>query len=333
MSCPPGRPSARTREVGACDQRGIVYSQRCGQLAVARPERGKRILAEGNDRHAEGLEHLKRCGKVQNRLRARGDDADWGLRQALAGRRRRRSSRLAPRWTPPIPPVANTSILARRAMIIVAATVVAPVAPEATQTARSARDSFRTDPPLPKRSSASRSRPTRSSPSSTAIVAGTAPPARMVSSTANAVSMFPRIRHPVADNCALQGNDRFALALRCRHFFRTDRLFDSHRRPLSGHEIRRRGLSRGKGLFGRFATRLCRDMSSHERVTCAGNPRHHDGGRRRLEDARATSPRPRFPRHRSRARVPRRDRRGRLAASRAVRKVRRAINPASSRLT
>ena len=35
----------------------------------------------------------------------------------------------APRWTPPMPPVAKTSMPARRAQIIVAATVVAPVQP------------------------------------------------------------------------------------------------------------------------------------------------------------------------------------------------------------
>ena len=50
----------------------------------------------------------------------------------------------APRWTPPMPPVAKTSMPASRAQIIVAATVVAPVQPSASATARSARESLRT---------------------------------------------------------------------------------------------------------------------------------------------------------------------------------------------
>jgi len=41
-----------------------------------------------------------------------------------------------------MPPVAKTSIPARRAQIMVAATVVAPVPPVTRQAARSARDSF-----------------------------------------------------------------------------------------------------------------------------------------------------------------------------------------------
>ena len=50
----------------------------------------------------------------------------------------------APRWTPPMPPVAKTSMPARRAQIMVAATVVEPVQPSASATARSARESLRT---------------------------------------------------------------------------------------------------------------------------------------------------------------------------------------------
>ena len=48
----------------------------------------------------------------------------------------------APRCTPPMPPVANTRIPARAAMIIVVATVVAPSSPRAISTGRSRREAL-----------------------------------------------------------------------------------------------------------------------------------------------------------------------------------------------
>ena len=45
----------------------------------------------------------------------------------------------APRWTPPMPPVANTLMPAMWAMIMVVVTVVAPSCPRAHSTARSRR--------------------------------------------------------------------------------------------------------------------------------------------------------------------------------------------------
>ena len=96
----------------------------------------------------------------------------------------------APRCTPPMPPVANTSMPARRAQIIVAATVVAPVHPALSATARSARESLRTSGAAASASRRSGSRPTWMRPSITAMVAGTAPAARMSASTARAVSTF-----------------------------------------------------------------------------------------------------------------------------------------------
>lgn len=48
----------------------------------------------------------------------------------------------APRWTPPMPPVANTRIPAIWAMIMVVVTVVAPSCPRAHSTARSRRDAL-----------------------------------------------------------------------------------------------------------------------------------------------------------------------------------------------
>src|SRR5690348_12665536 len=84
----------------------------------------------------------------------------------------------APRWTPPRPPVANTRIPPAAAIAAVAATVVAPSRRSAYAGARSRRDSL-TSSVLQTRSSSSPVRPILGSPSRTAIVAGTAPAARM----------------------------------------------------------------------------------------------------------------------------------------------------------
>ena len=89
-----------------------------------------------------------------------------------------------------MPPVAKTSIPARWAQIIVAATVVAPVRPVARQAARSARDSFITPFACPRLSSSAALSPMWMRPAMTAMVAGTAPAARTAASTRNAVSMF-----------------------------------------------------------------------------------------------------------------------------------------------
>ena len=89
-----------------------------------------------------------------------------------------------------MPPVAKTSIPASRAAIIVAATVVAPVWPVASATARSARESFIASPRSASAARVVSSRPTWSVPSITAMVAGTAPDARISASTARAVSRF-----------------------------------------------------------------------------------------------------------------------------------------------
>ena len=51
-----------------------------------------------------------------------------------------------PRWTPPMPPVANTRIPTACAAIIVAATVVAPQPPDATAKPRFGRETLSTEP-------------------------------------------------------------------------------------------------------------------------------------------------------------------------------------------
>ena len=82
-----------------------------------------------------------------------------------------------PRCTPPIPPVANTLTPAAAAIATDADTVVAPTSqrcPTATATSRSA--ALRAGPRI--RSCSSSVSPSRTTPSSTAVTAGTAPPAR-----------------------------------------------------------------------------------------------------------------------------------------------------------
>ena len=99
----------------------------------------------------------------------------------------------APRWTPPMPPVANTRIPAAAAAIIVADTVVAAQPPSASATARLGRAALRTDPAgaVASASSAAASNPTSSRPSRTATVAGTASGvSRTAASEADATSRF-----------------------------------------------------------------------------------------------------------------------------------------------
>ncbi len=97
----------------------------------------------------------------------------------------------APRWTPPMPPVANTLMPAMWAMIMVVVTVVAPSCPRAHSTARSRRLALATDvPALPRCSISSLEQPAFSRPPIMAMVAGTAPFSRMIRSTARAVSTF-----------------------------------------------------------------------------------------------------------------------------------------------
>jgi len=96
----------------------------------------------------------------------------------------------APRCTPPMPPVANTRMPARLARIMVEATVVAPVPPWASRMGRSRRLTFVTPSPLHMSSSSPADRPTFMRPSMMAMVAGTAPAARMMRSISAAKVRF-----------------------------------------------------------------------------------------------------------------------------------------------
>ena len=97
----------------------------------------------------------------------------------------------APRWTPPMPPVAKIWMPAMWAMIMVVVTVVAPSSPRAHSTARSRRLALWTAVPfLPRYSISSGVRPAFRRPPRMAMVAGTAPFSRMMDSTFRAVSTF-----------------------------------------------------------------------------------------------------------------------------------------------
>ena len=94
----------------------------------------------------------------------------------------------ASRCTPPSPPVANTPIPAATASTDVAATVVAPCAPRAAAGARSRTPHLTTSSPPAIASSAASSSPIRTSPETSAIVAGTAPAERTAASISRATS-------------------------------------------------------------------------------------------------------------------------------------------------
>ena len=81
----------------------------------------------------------------------------------------------ASRCTPPSPPVANRRMPARAATCAVAATVVAPLAPRAAASGRSRALHLATSSRVATASSSASPRPTCTVPSSSAIVAGTAP--------------------------------------------------------------------------------------------------------------------------------------------------------------
>ena len=96
----------------------------------------------------------------------------------------------APRWTPPMPPVAKTLMPASAAASIVAATVVPPVRPAEMAKARSARESFIAPEDFASSASSGADSPIFSRPFRMAIVAGTAPSSRMIASTFAAMSAF-----------------------------------------------------------------------------------------------------------------------------------------------
>ena len=119
----------------------------------------------------------------------------------------------APRWTPPMPPVAKISMPASSAMNMVAATVVPAEPRRAATAARSRREALTTPPESWARPSISlRSRPTRNRPSMTAIVAGAAPerPHRLLDRPRRLD--IARIGHAVGDDGRFERDQRPPLA-------------------------------------------------------------------------------------------------------------------------
>ena len=92
------------------------------------------------------------------------------------------------RWTPPMPPVANTRIPAAWATASVADTVVTPSPPAAVTTARSRSATLRSVAST--RSTSSPVTPTCQRPPSTATIAGTAPASRIAAEQRASASAF-----------------------------------------------------------------------------------------------------------------------------------------------
>src|SRR6516165_1622140 len=115
---------------------------------------------------------------------------------------------LAPRCTPPRPPVANTRMPARAASTDVAATVVPPVTFLAIAMAMSRLLTLTTDSSAATRSSSPGIRPILATPSTSAIVAAVTPwPARMASNS-RAASRLPGRGRPcemIVDSSATTG--------------------------------------------------------------------------------------------------------------------------------
>ena len=115
----------------------------------------------------------------------------------------------APRCTPPMPPVANTATPPRCASATDADTVVAPTGhPCATATARSRSAALRAGPRI--RSCSSGARPSRATPSSTAVTAGTAPPRRTAARQRSSASALAGLGRPrlekIVDSSATTGS-------------------------------------------------------------------------------------------------------------------------------
>ncbi len=185
--------------------------------ARSRVEARQLVLADRHDRHAARLEVLERRRARRGSPSARRRRRPSASGPAPPGPRRCRGSAAvhrpasAPRWTPPIPPVANTRIPAACAAIIVAETVVAahPLARRAPRRGWGARPSGRS-PPAPSRAPRG---PRPSSPTSSLPVAdrhGRRDRAALADRRLGRAGDLQvlGIRKPVADQRRLEGDDR-----------------------------------------------------------------------------------------------------------------------------
>ena len=123
---------------------------------------------------------------------------------------------LAPRCTPPRPPVANTRMPARAASTDVAATVVPPVTFLAIAMAMSRLLILTTDSSAAMRSSSSGARPIFGTPSTSAIVAAVTPWPARIASNWMAASRLPGRGRPcemIVDSSATTGVPASSAAL------------------------------------------------------------------------------------------------------------------------
>ena len=113
-----------------------MFELKAGRTGV---ERRELIGVVADHRDPLGLQELERFPNVEDRFGAGANDGDAGARQLdQIGRDVERL--LAPRCTPPMPPVAKISMPASPAMNIVAATVVPAEPLRAATSARSRRE-------------------------------------------------------------------------------------------------------------------------------------------------------------------------------------------------
>ena len=221
-------------------RRGSPPTEAEPEVRPRRSRRGRDVRHRRRRARARATARRTRAARPARRRRpgrraSRGTRASPGRRGSPSGRRTRRPSACgraprgptrcrtsagpardaasAPRWTPPIPPVAKTRIPAACAAIIVAETVVAAQPPSASATARLGRAALRTDPAGAVASawSAASSSPTRSRPAWIATVAGhRAAGADGRLGRARDLEVL-RVRQAVADQRRLERDDRPAL--------------------------------------------------------------------------------------------------------------------------
>ena len=188
----------------------------CGARRPARPgvEARQLVLADRHDRHAARLEELERSPARRGSPSGRRTRRPSASGRAPRGRTRCRGEGRpgppnAPRWTPPIPPVAKTRIPAACAAIIVAETVVAAQPPRASAAARLGRAALSTRPGGRRRERLERRVVEPDEQPAVADGHGRRhrPGRRTAASEAGATSRFARVRQAVADQRRLERDD------------------------------------------------------------------------------------------------------------------------------
>ena len=198
----PRRGGQHTGDLG-----GGFHAVRRGQSGRPGVEGGEPVVTPAEHRHPDRLEILERPGEIEERLRsgAHRDHVVVGEGVEVGGDV---AGVLRPRWTPPMPPVANTETPAAAAM---------PRTP--TPSRRRTPTTGRSPPGRRARPSCGPARgcvrsrrrrsPTRTIPSSTAVTAGIAPPSRIAAAQRSSASRLagdgrPRLEK-IVDSSATTG--------------------------------------------------------------------------------------------------------------------------------